>query len=471
MCALCLGLLLASGGVLAEPAANPGPDGAGSDRAEPAAATAPPGPPEVDTSTGAADESVRAGGLEVVDEIVEDGGPSADDSVDLGTSAEDLLAAYLQQIDAQQTLNGNYDSGVSESLAGMARLLEANGDHDNALAAYQQAMHIQRVNNGIYSLSQEPMLRGMISAYQARADIDNASRHYEQLHWLYLKTYGDKDPRLLPLVAEISNWHLNAYNQNPSRKGLYHLVRSHKLVASAIELVSHQFGGGTLTVLPLLRNLVVTNFYLADHQRRYPVGTEEGFSFRANSGALAEPLSQDEILVLNSYHNGRRAHESIINTLMNNPDASTLDKSQAMAELGDWYLLFGRTASAQGAYREAWRIAQGSPDTQPRLDSLFGTPRLISLRPATVVRDGPSAPGDATPLRVTLRINSRGEVKQAAFVDLDPEHHPELAQRANRELKQLRFRPRIVDGTMAASEDVPFALSMPGQLPEPSPTP
>src|SRR5690606_29962286 len=71
LCALCLGLLLASGGVLAEPAANPGPDGAGSDRAEPAA-TAPPGPPEVDTSTGAADESVRAGGLEVVDEIVED---------------------------------------------------------------------------------------------------------------------------------------------------------------------------------------------------------------------------------------------------------------------------------------------------------------------------------------------------------------------------------------------------------------
>src|SRR5690606_9626898 len=106
-----------------------------------AAATAPPG---------AADEPVQAGGLEVVDEIVEDGTPPAGDSVGLDTSAEDLLAAYLQQIDAQQTLNGNYDSGVSESLTGMARLLEANGDHDNALAAYQQAMHIQRVNNGIY---------------------------------------------------------------------------------------------------------------------------------------------------------------------------------------------------------------------------------------------------------------------------------------------------------------------------------
>ena len=408
--------------------------------------------------------SEDASGLEVADEIVEDdAGPD--------TSADELLSAYLQQIDAQQTLNGNYDPGVSESLGGMARLLEAKGDYDNALIAYQRAMHIQRVNNGIYSLSQEPMLRGMINAYQARDDIDGASRHYEQLHWLYLKTYGDQDPRLLPLVSEISNWHLHAYNRDPSRKSLYHLVRSHKLVASAIELVSHQFGGGTLTVLPLLRNLVVTNFYLADHQRRYPVGSQEGFSFRASSGAMAEPLSQDEILVVNSYHNGRRAHEGIINTLMSNPDASGADKSQAVAELGDWYLLFGRTASAQNAYREAWQIAQASPDTRDRLNTLFGAPRLISLQPVTLSRDSASNPEGDGELLAQLRISSRGEVKGVHFVDLNPDEYPELVQRARRELKKLRFRPLILDGKMVASEDVPFTLSMLGQPADPSPTP
>lgn len=379
-------------------------------------------------------------------------------------SGSELLAGYQQQIDAQLALNGAYDTGLSESLAGMARLLQLGGDHDSALVAYQQAMHIQRVNHGIYSLSQEPMLRGMISSYQAQNNLDEAGQHYEQLLWMYTKTYGDSDPRLVPLAAEISEWHIQAYNQNPNRKGLYHLVASHKLAAQAIDLVTHQFGKGTLTVLPLLRNLVITNFHLADHQRRYPVGSREGFSFRASSGnAMAEPLSQEEILMINSYNNGRRAHERIITTLFENPEASATDRARAIADLGDWYLLFGRTQSAQKAYTGAWQAAEANPIARQSLNRLFRNPRLITPH-SLALAPQPAKVADHTDKQYNvlarLAVNARGEVRNAEILETYPADNPELADRAAKNLKKLRFRPRIVEGQMVAVDDYTFKLSM-----------
>lgn len=379
-------------------------------------------------------------------------------------SAADLLAGYQQQINAQLALNGAYDPGLSESLAGMGRLLQLHGDHDSAILAYQQAMHIQRVNNGIYSLSQEPMLRAMISSYQAKNELDSAGQHFEQLHWLYTKTYGESDPRLIPLAAEISAWHLYAYNQNPTRQGLYHLITSHKLVARAIDLMTHESDNGTLTVLPLLRNLVITNFHLADHQRRYPVGTREGFSFRANNGnPMEEPLSQEEILMINSYTNGRRAHERIITTLFNNPEASAVDKARSVSDLGDWYLLFGRTESAGKAYSQAWQVSEADPVARQELETLFRDPQLMTPQSMGLAPQAARATDKADSefnIVARLTISARGEVRAAEILETYPEDNEAIAEKAVKNLKKLRFRPRIVSGQMVASDDFTFKLSM-----------
>ncbi|MCK9564339.1 MAG: tetratricopeptide repeat protein [Bacteroidales bacterium] len=376
------------------------------------------------------------------------------------TTVEDLLAAYQDQIDRQQALNGTYHPGLAESLSGMAQLLQLHGDHDGAIAAYQRAQHIQRVNDGIYSVSQEPMLRGMISSYIALGDPESVGDHFDQLLWLYGRDYGADDPRLLPLVSEISDWHLQAYSHNPNRRAVQHLVRAHELVAGAIERISRPVGGGNLTVLPLLHNLVVTNYYLADHQRRYPAGSREGFSMRTSMGGMSEPLSQDELLAINSYQNGRRAQESIVATLMEAPNVTTLERVEALAGLGDWYLLFGRTSSAQQAYRQAWQTAEADPQTRVLLPELFGSPRLIALQPTSTRAATDPHSEDAVRVFTRLTVGTRGDVRSTEIVEILPADSEELSSTATRELRKLRFRPRLIDGTMSGSEGVEYTLAL-----------
>lgn len=387
---------------------------------------------------------------------------AADPELLVHTNVENLLAAYQAQIDHQQALNGTYHPSLAESLTSMAQLLQLRGEHEAAITAYQRAQHIRRVNDGIYSVSQEPMLRGMIDSYAALGNLESVGDHFDQLLWLYGRDYGADDPRLLPLVSEISNWHLQAYSYNPNRKAVRHLVRAHELVANTIERISHRVGGGNLTVLPLLHNLVVTNYYLADHQRRYPVGSRDGFSMRTSMGGMSEPLTQDELLAINSYQNGRRAQESIIATLAESPNVTTLELVEALAGLGDWHLLFGRTNSAQQAYRQAWEIAESDPATNPLLPELFGAPQLLALQPtsskgATIV-DPESE--DAVRIFTRLTIGTRGDVRSSEIVEIQPAESEELSSTATRELRKLRFRPRLIDGTMSSSEGVEYTLAL-----------
>ncbi len=389
-----------------------------------------------------------------------DDGEAADPDLVLESSLEELLEAYLHQIDRLQTLSDTYDHGLAESYSGLAQLLQAQGDHESAIDTYLQAMHIERVNNGIYSVSQEPMLRGMIDSHLAMGDMDSVSGQFEQLLWLYSKGYGESDPRLIPLVAEISEWHLQAYANNPNRRGISHLVRSHTLVASVVERFNQPVAGGTLTMVPLLRNLVVTNFYLADHQRRYPVGSREGFSMRASMAGMPEPLTQDEVLMVNSYHNGRRAQERIVATVLADPAATTLDRVTALEDLGDWYLLFGRADSAQRAYRQAWQLAAEDPDTARHLDDLFGSPRLITLQPTGVKAAPATLEDNDQNIRITARlaIGPRGTVRGSEIVGLPAEEADSVSSWATREVRRLRFRPRLVDGNMTGSDGFDVAL-------------
>ncbi|MAT50655.1 MAG: hypothetical protein CMK32_05675 [Porticoccaceae bacterium] len=390
-----------------------------------------------------------------------------------------LLALYQQQIQAQENLASTYDPALGETLTGMARVLQRTGNHKAALDAYQRALHIARVNDGIYSLSQEPMLRGMIDSFQAQGEVPSIAENYDQLYWLYTKSFGEDDPRLVPLLDEISEWHLTAYSQNPDKQGLYHLVKSHKLVAGAIEALSARLGNGTLTVLPLLHNLVLTNYYLADHQRRYPVARRQGFSFQTANSVMAEPLTQDEILVVNSYDNGKRAHEWIISSLYHNPDTRPAELASAMADLGDWYLLFGRTASARKVYAQAWQLAATDPDGATTPQALFGSPRLIPLQSGVLNGAADEFTGldqsalktDAAVARLT--ITDRGEVKSVVLeAPADPgspdagtgvvedRQDDNALDTVTAALKQARFRPRLADGEMVATEDFAFNLTL-----------
>lgn len=398
------------------------------------------------------------------------------------------LKLYRQKIAAQESLSNTYDPAISESLTGMGKIQEKLGQYAEAVNSYRRAMHIQRVNNGIYSLSQEPMLRGLMTTYEAMDDVDSADLAYDQLQKLYARNYASNSPQLVALLKEKSDWHLNAYSQHPDKDGLRHLGDAYRLMVKALNAASADTPAGRVTVLPLWRNLAVANFLLADHGRRHPVGEREGFSFTTNTSSQslqADPLSQDEVLVLNSYRGGRLALENIVLYQLDDPDSTLEERSSALADLGDWHLMFGRYQSAAQVYREAWNVAAGDtalreklfhrPTAIPLGGHVFGIPEAVLEAPAAeriapvADRIAPAAAPEEThsgypPMNpfvvATLSINSRGVARDIEIVETYPEGDEALQTAGYRALKQTRFRPRLADGEMVTSDKLTYRLEV-----------
>ena len=72
------------------------------------------------------------------------------------------------------------------------------------------------------------------------------------------------------------------------------------------------------------------------------------------------------------YQRGEDALQKVIESLEQQDSPSALDQANAMAELGDWYLVFGQRGSANKAYDLAYQSLEGSEQTEQLQQSLFG---------------------------------------------------------------------------------------------------
>lgn len=310
---------------------------------------------------------------------------------------------HRSAIDQKENEVGPYDLELSEMVFGLGKTLQTSHRYSEAVTAYKRSLHLKRVNNGVYSLSQVPMLRGIIESHLKQGQTHDAAEAYGQLIWIHMKTYGDNDPRLIPLLDEVSQWHLKSYIQTGDREDIEHLNAAYALYSTAIKLSSQHHGPNNLELVDLLKNMAITSYYQTLHQQRYPeyaeLGTSVPFGYR--------PLgtSGDERLRRGSYFlQGHAAHKKILDILANNPDVTPTDKAKAHTDLGDWHQLYGNYQLAMSAYQQAHKVMEGNEQQEKVLSTLFGVPTMLPELETEIT-------ADRTPLTKESKIKaSEGSV-------------------------------------------------------------
>ncbi len=391
------------------------------------------------------------------------------DTFDINFSIEN----YQSAIEQQENEAGPYDPALSELSFGLGNVLLYNHRYADAISAYKRSMHLHRVNDGIYSPSQTPMLRGMIKSHIKLGQTKDASQNYRQLFWLHAKTYGEKDPRLIPLMDEIGQWHLKAYAQTGLQEDIYHLQASSHLYLSAIELTTEALGSSSLQLVGLLNNLALTSYYFALHQWNYPDARENNAP--SHFGYRSFGLSEEALRRGNPYRNGLTSYRRTLDVFENNPDAPIEDKAATHAQLGDWYLLFGYQDLAMEAYHQAHSDLSGIEQKEVILETLFGTPKILPITQKQILKT-PSIEGDehrenperdGTPLfiepyvKVAIDVTPEGRVTEIDILKTHPENAPGLEARVKRSLRVSKFRPRFADGHAVLTNDYPIKMLTP----------
>lgn len=360
----------------------------------------------------------------------------------------DQYSAQVKVFEAE----GAYNPELSEALLGYGQAQQALGNHKDALVALNQSVHITRINEGLYSPNVLPALETMVSSYAQLGDWESVDDQHHFMMQVNGENFGWQDERMLPVLDKLSRWHMYAFFEGISPEPIRHLYSARSLFSRAHQVIQVNFGKDDLRLAKQLRGRKIADFYLhkltqlqAEEQRR----AERFRSFDRVGESLGAP--RQPRIVPQGYLSGLRSSREVVDIYQRNATVQPKERAEAIAELGDWYLLFGKRQGAIKAYLEAYKLLSDTPENIRAREALFSTPKVLDLgEDYSEYLANESAQTNQGYVLLSVDLNALGGVSKVEFIEEHPQT-PSMRRTAVRELRGRRFRPRIVDGEPAAT--------------------
>jgi hypothetical protein len=195
---------------------------------------------------------------------------------------------------------------------------------------------------------------------------------------------------------------------------------------------------------PIYRKISHLHYFIADHIKQHGEPTESGLTINAGSTTQTPNSTSHQ-----HYRRGKAALQKVVESLEKQENTSDSEKALAIAELGDWYLVFGQRMSASKAYKLAHETLQDNTQSQQLSETLFGQPSMIEF---TALRADKKSP--QKDLQVSMVVSKAGVPKKMELLN-PPENISENEIRAiYKDIRKKRFRPRLVEGETTESSIV-----------------
>lgn len=335
----------------------------------------------------------------------------ADDLVRLGvilTLLGEFDAAerrYFEAADVIRDAEGEFALDLVDVYRALGRSYIRERRFVEAITALEQAQHVSQRNLGLFNETQAGLIDDLTTAYLGLGDIETAGRLQRERLDNVVRRFGEDDPRVVPY-----------------RYGLARYYEQSRLRGAARE----QYEAALETLEPL-----------------------------GDEAALLEPLRR--LLRIDVQLRDRdTARQRIVEILERRPDLPALERALSLTALGDFALARENDlATAAARYAEAWTLLADMPDERGRL---LGRPEMLDfVAPLTAVDRGTSPRRPYAWGTIVLRfdVGADGRARNATVVSAEPAGLVETAY-VNR-IRQAHFRPRIVDGKPATTENVRYS--------------
>ena len=317
---------------------------------------------------------------------------------------------------SRSLINGIMAKGLTESNLGM--LVEAED-------TFRRAQHVTHRQGGVYTQDQLPIIDHLTATHLKQGRTLAADR--EQLFTLRIseQVYGPDSIELLPSLNRLGNYFATRGSSIPI------------LVAAELRMQRDS----------------LFKYSVNMYQRSVMIIEQ---TYGENDLRLVQPLrglASARMLQVTSRKHAQAALTRSLEIVESNPDSDISDRANAMIDLGDLYTITSDTRAA-AIYLEAWHLMQETPQMQLVANSAFATPvrlfpRGISNSYLNRLPDG-AEPGDQLFVELEYSVTAEGKVNSVSVIERNvPNENVRLLRKR---LRSTRFRPRIEDGELLATE-------------------
>lgn len=376
------------------------------------------------------------------------------ESVDTATVAP--TTDYLDAIEAVEAEHSAYSPQLSDLYLSLGHAYVAQADFQSAKRAFERGMQIERINNGLYSITQRPFLLSLADTESYLGNWKQSRKALDNLYKINWQAYGDNDPRLLPVLDEILDWLLITYDRRTPTGGYENLIVAERIGETINTILTLDIASNSLDKSNKFRKLATLHYAIANHIRQHGDKNSSEVTFSSGQSNLnSRNLTSSHL----HFQRGKRALENVVQCLVEEGEGSVTEQALAVAELGDWYLIFGQKQAAQRTYKLASdTLAKVDPEEAPT-PSLFDKPNLVKFDIKNFLGENPEQTLDDVngekvhreKIEVEMTISKYGVISDVQV--LNPPQEITKVQQANlrSNLRNTRFRPRIIDGETVES--------------------
>jgi tetratricopeptide (TPR) repeat protein len=409
--------------------------------------------------------------------------PAKQSFAKLNSSELNSIREYQEQVDRLQSQYDAYHAGLSEAKTGLALAYQQEGNHEEAISSLETALQINRVNYGLYHVNKIPLIEHLIVSYSATGNWQAVEDRYFTLMQLYSRNFDHNDLELLPGLAKLIKWHMFAFSEKVTEQPMANLLTAREFMLKAINIIRFNYGVDDLRQLEPFSGLVLIDFYLAVEQSEFRNEARNPTfdSFQQQTNPLFVESGSIHLSMLTQ---GRRHIEAMIQIAQNNPETPPRVALDILVMLADWNLIFKQKVAADEVYRQVWEQAMTLEDHEQHIDEIFVEPVRVPdffIYNTTLSGAAPSEKNDDNTTQGSggntagqgaivfeFDISTSGRALDPELVELDPGAGKDVINRARRQLKTSRFRPRYDNGVAVENQNVRIRYLF---EPEPAPEP
>ncbi len=358
----------------------------------------------------------------------------------------DPVTDYLDAIETAEADRSAYSVELSDLYFGLGKSHFTKREYERARRAYQRGMQIERVNYGLNSLSQTPYLLSIAETESFLGNWKESQDALENLYEINSQAYGEKDPRMLPVLDELIDWYMDTYQERTRNGGYQNLVISERLGDRMNKILDANVPIDDPDAASRYRKISHLHYFIANHIKLYGEPSESGLTINSGSSKQSRDSTSHQ-----HFRRGKVALEKVVESLEQQENSSDADKALAIAELGDWYLVFGQRMSASKVYKLAYDSLETSTQPEQLRDSLFGEASVIKFTALGEKRIKSETEHD---LQVSMNISANGVAGKMEIINPPKEMSKNDIRAIYKDIRGKRFRPKLVDGETTESSIV-----------------
>lgn len=372
---------------------------------------------------------------------------------------------YLDAIDRIEGDYGPYATELSDLYLGLGQTLLDTGDYEQARDAFHRGVLVVRVNSGPNSPDQTNHLY-LIANIEALLGNDKAADEVlENIQFINSTHYGRNSPETLAVLDRMYQWYFTSRPPGSEYAQYADYERVIELTEDMVEVSAALHGPGHPATTEAYRRNGEAQFQAV----RYLMGQTMTLSLddyvAVSSGTLYTP-GVVKVSVGEHYDTGRKVFKKYFESMLADTSSTPLQYAEALANMGDWYLVFEKSRTSRKLYEQAYEVLANSDDYAELAENYMAQPRPVHFfaPQPSLLEDVPVDLAELS-VDVSMTVTSYGDVRYVEVLNPPEGLTDSHLGQIKREVRQTPFRPALKAGEVVTTKEFiwQYAIASQGQ--------